>query len=340
VLDFAFFDSQIREAPGSILMRVQCSCGKSLNVADKLAGKRIRCPACSAVLTVAEESAPAAEEVEAPPAPPQKRQATEEGGAEAPRPAKKQAIAEEDEEVEVAPPANKKQPAAEEEEDEAPAPKKKRAAAGTSTLAGNQFVVKEQKQLFSGKKAYEIVDAASGEVVASATQKVSTMAMLLGMVMGKDNMSLTIEIRTKPDDELLFAVRRSGLFFKKVEALDADGKVLGSYKAKAFSLSGGFHIYDNKGKHFAEIRGKMFKSDYKFLAPDGETEMGTVSKTWGGLAKALLTGAQTYVVTIAPDYGDDSTAKIRMLGAAIAIDAMFAKASGGGGGGITSVAEE
>lgn len=40
---------------------VRCTCGKALSVKDELAGKRVRCPACKAVLEVppAERAAPA-----------------------------------------------------------------------------------------------------------------------------------------------------------------------------------------------------------------------------------------------------------------------------------------
>lgn len=33
-------------------IRVECDCGKSLNVPDKLAGKKGKCPACGAVLNI------------------------------------------------------------------------------------------------------------------------------------------------------------------------------------------------------------------------------------------------------------------------------------------------
>ena len=45
-----------------------CSCGKKLKMKDELAGKRIKCPACAAVLTVPE---PEAEEVELEPVEPE-----------------------------------------------------------------------------------------------------------------------------------------------------------------------------------------------------------------------------------------------------------------------------
>jgi uncharacterized protein YxjI len=196
---------------------------------------------------------------------------------------------------------------------------------GKTVLEKNKFIVKGQMKALSSKRAYEIADGDSGQTLGMATENVGFLAMLLGMAMGKDNMSMTIEVRQQSDNALLFSVRRSGLFMKKIQALDAQGQVLGTYKAKMFSLSGGFHVYDKDVKHFCEIKGNMFKAEYKFVTPDGATEMGSVSRTWGGLAKSLLTGTGTYGVQIAPAFADNTTAKILILGAAIAVDAMFKK---------------
>jgi uncharacterized protein (TIGR03067 family) len=44
-------------------MRVACGCGKTLKVADKPAGKKIRCPACREVLVAEEEMPEGAEDV-------------------------------------------------------------------------------------------------------------------------------------------------------------------------------------------------------------------------------------------------------------------------------------
>src|SRR5208283_4965852 len=133
-----------------------------------------------------------------------------------------------------------------------------KASGGILMLDRNKFLVKGQTQVFSSKKTYEIADGDSGQTLGLATQKAGLMATLLGMALGKDNMPMTIEIRKKADDALVFSVRRKGFIFKKVQVLDGQGQVMGSYKAKMFSLSGGFHVYDQEGKHVADIKGKMF----------------------------------------------------------------------------------
>jgi uncharacterized protein YxjI len=198
-------------------------------------------------------------------------------------------------------------------------------------LDGTRFAVSGKTGLLSSTTAYDIADGDSGKPLATATEKTSFLATLLGMALGKDNVSKTVEVRSKADDTLLFSVRRSGFFLKKVEVLDAEGKPLASYKAKMMSLSGGFHIYDPEGKHLAEIKGKMFKAEYQFVTPDAKP-MGSVSRTWGGLASSLLGGSGSYGVQIEPAFATDAKMKTIILGAAITIDTMFAKAKSRSGG--------
>ena len=130
------------------------------------------------------------------------------------------------------------------------------------------------------------------------------------------------------------------MLHQKVRVFDGEGKVAGTYKTKKFSRSGSFHIYDKDGKHFAEIKGRMFKDEYKFLAPDRTTEMGTVSKQWRGLAKELFAAGPAYGVEIAPAYAEDTRAKMLILGAALAIKGIFSQKAGKGGGKAEEGGEE
>src|SRR5262245_17726541 len=94
----------------------------------------------------------------------------------------------------------------------------------TSMLDKNNFVVKGQAKLLSSKKSYEIVDGDSTQPVATAKETTGFLASLTG--------SRTIEMRQKSDNALVFSVCRHGFPFKKVQALDAAGQVVGTYKAK------------------------------------------------------------------------------------------------------------
>ena len=192
-------------------------------------------------------------------------------------------------------------------------------------LEGNLYVVSEKAKMFSSRESY-VIRNGFGEEIGSAEQSTGMFAKLWGAIKGPP--STQIDFREKPDNSLVFTVRRRGFLFKKVEVVDAQGKIIGQFKAKRFSLKGGYHVYDGAGKHVAEIRGKLLKFEYVFYAPDGKTEMGKVSKKWGGAMKELFTSADTYGVEIKPAYVDDPKTKMLILGAAVAMDCLFGAKSG------------
>jgi uncharacterized protein YxjI len=196
-------------------------------------------------------------------------------------------------------------------------------------LEHTTFIVSEKGKVLSSRNSYEIRDEA-GKPLGTAEQSTTAMAKLIGMVKGPA--STKIEFRATGSAAPAFTVRRHGFLFKKVDVVDGSGKVVGRYKSKRFSLSGGFHVYDGAGKHLAEIRGKMLKSEYTFFSPDGKTELGKVSKKWGGAMKSLFTSADTYGVQIAPAAAGDERVKMLVLGAAVAIDCLMSTQGGASGG--------
>jgi uncharacterized protein YxjI len=189
-------------------------------------------------------------------------------------------------------------------------------------LDHTKFVVKSQSQKFSSKKSFEIANGKTGQKLGTGTDTTPFFSSLLGAV--------TIEVRDASNNNVVFTVRRSGWLFKKDEVLDPKEQVVGSYKGKRFSLSGGYHVYDKAGKHLADVQGKMLKAEYKIVTPDKSAEMGSVSRTWTGLAKSLATGDDTYGVQIAPKCAEDAAAKQLILGLSLAVESIFKKAAGKG----------
>ena len=198
-------------------------------------------------------------------------------------------------------------------------------------LERNTFVVKQKAKMMSSRNSYEILDE-EGKVIGTAEQSTGGLAKVLGMLLGDPPTQIEFREKTESGDPLVFTVRRTGYMFKKVQVVDSQGAVIGTYKAKRFSISGGFHVYDKDGKHVAEIRGQLLKSDYTFFQPDGKTEMGKVSKKWAGAMKEMFTSADTYAVQIDPTFAEQPTVKMLILGAAVAIDALMSTQGGASGG--------
>src|SRR5262245_5942787 len=108
-------------------------------------------------------------------------------------------------------------------------------------LDQNKFVVKSQGKAFSSKKNFEIIDGETGQVLGTAKDMTGFLPGLFG--------STVIEVRDASNNAHLFSVGRTGWLFKKDQVLNPQGNVVGRYKAKMFSLSGGFHVYGKDGKH-------------------------------------------------------------------------------------------
>ena len=191
-------------------------------------------------------------------------------------------------------------------------------------LEHNRFAVKEQVKFLSSTQTYAILDAESGEQVGTAQETIGLPIKLLRWVMSKHLLPTRVEVREKPDDSLVFTIRRGFYLFRsRVEVHDAQGTLVGYFRSKFFTISGGFHVYDKDDTHFAEVRGRLLGFDYRFLTPDGQVELGRVSKKWGGMMKELFTSADSYGVEINPDLAEQPMAKMLILAAVLAIDLIY-----------------
>ncbi|HJZ59193.1 MAG TPA: phospholipid scramblase-related protein [Gemmataceae bacterium] len=193
-------------------------------------------------------------------------------------------------------------------------------------LERNTFVIKEQVKVLSSVQTYDIFDAETGKAIGKAEETIGLFTKALRWVMSKHLLPTRLEVREKPDDSLVFVMRRGWYIFKsRVEVLDPDGELIGYFKSKVFTISGGFHVYDKNDKQFAEVKGKWVGFNYRFVTPDGKLEMGKVSKKLGalGLVKEMFTSADTFAVEIAPEFSDEPMAKMLILAACLAIDMIY-----------------
>lgn len=200
-------------------------------------------------------------------------------------------------------------------------------------LDRNKFVIKEKVKYISAVQSYDILDPDTGKAIGKAEETIGTVTQLLRWVMSKALLPTRMEVREQPDDSLVFAVRRGWYVFRsRVEVLDADGELIGYFKSKFFTISGGFHVYDKNDKHFAEVKGKLLGFDYRFLTPERDIEMGRVTKKLGamGIVKELFTTADTFGVEINESFADEPMAKMLILAACLAIDMIYKSESSGG----------
>jgi len=193
-------------------------------------------------------------------------------------------------------------------------------------LETNAYVVKEKVKILSSTATYDILDAESGEHLGTAQEKIGGLVKILRWFISKAIMPTRVEVREKPDGSLVFTVRRGAYIFRsRVEVLDAQGTLVGYFKSKVLTISGGFTIYDKDDKHFADVKGKMFGFNYRFVTPDGKIEIGKVSKKLSlkSALKEMFTSADTYQVEVNPELSDNPMHKMLVLAAALAIDIVY-----------------
>jgi uncharacterized protein YxjI len=200
-------------------------------------------------------------------------------------------------------------------------------------LERNRYVIKEKVKILSAVQSYDILDPEDGELIGTAQESIGVLTQMLRWFMSKQLLPTRLEVREKPDDSLVFSLRRGWYVFRsRVEVLDSQDQLIGYFKSKFFTISGGFHVYDKDDQHFAEVKGKLLGWNYRFLSPDGKVEMGKVSKKLGaaGVLKELFTSADTFGVEVSEDLAEEPMAKMLILAATLAIDLIYKSESRGG----------
>jgi uncharacterized protein YxjI len=201
-------------------------------------------------------------------------------------------------------------------------------------LECNSFAIQEHKKILSSVQSYDIKNGETGELVGVARENIGVFTQALRWVMSKQFLPTRVEVFEKPDDSLVFTLRRGFYIFRsRVEVHDAQGELVGYFKSKFFTISGGFHVYDKNDKYFAHVKGRLLGFDYRFLTEDGQVELGQVSKVIGGMAgiaRELFFSADHYFLKLNPDLAGQPMAKMLLLAATLAVDIIYKSESRGG----------
>jgi hypothetical protein len=200
-------------------------------------------------------------------------------------------------------------------------------------LECNSFAIEEHKKILSAVQSYDIKNGESGELVGFAREDIGFITQSLRWLISKQFLPTKVEVREKPDDSLLFTLRRGWYLFRsRVEVRDSQDALVGYFKSKFFTISGGFHVYDKDDKYFARVKGRLLGFDYRFLTEDDKVELGRVSKVIGGaggVARELFFSADHYYLEINPDLAEQPMAKMLLLAATLAVDLIYKSESRG-----------
>jgi uncharacterized protein YxjI len=192
------------------------------------------------------------------------------------------------------------------------------------------YLIREHIGVFKLTGTYDILDGGSGQQIAVAKEKKGLLNALAGMLVNKRNLPTRVDVHEGADTDgpVAFSITRGFSFLRPtVNVLAGDGSPIGAFKTRLLTLGGKFGVYDAAGREVAEVKGNWVGWDFRFTAANG-TELGVVSRRWGGIAKELFTSADNYVVAV---HQPDPAAATLLLAAGLAIDTVYKEDKGGGG---------
>ena len=193
----------------------------------------------------------------------------------------------------------------------------------------NSYLIREHVAMLKLTDTYDIFDGASGQQLAVAKEKKGLLNALAGLVMNKRNLPTRVDVHEGTDESgpIAFSITRGFSFLRPtVKVLAGDGSLIGTFKSRLLTLGGKFGVYDAAGNEVAQVKGNWVGWDFRFLASNG-TELGVVSRKWGGIAKEFFTSADNYVVAV---HHPDPAAATLLLAAGLAIDTVYKEGKSGG----------
>ncbi len=198
---------------------------------------------------------------------------------------------------------------------------------GVAMLECDIFAIQEHRKIISSVQCYDIKNAETGELLGVAFEKIGLLTRVLRWVVSKHLLPTLLEVLEKPDDSLVFSLRRSGYLFRsRVEVLDSMGVLVGYLSSKMLTIGGGFYVYDKNDKYFAEVKGNLIGFNYRFLSADGAVELGQVNKKiegLAGIAREVFFSVDNYLLCIHPELAEQPLAKMLLLATTLAIDLIY-----------------
>jgi uncharacterized protein YxjI len=181
----------------------------------------------------------------------------------------------------------------------------------------NTFVIDEKVAAFKLSNAYRVYDDKGREIGAIQEHK-SIFRILLGLFLSDSMLPFELNILNEDGRRVAQLKRGVTLFMSQVRIFDEMGRVVGSFQQKFTLLKPKFKLVDTLGHEIATIKGDW--KAWKFDITDASgLVIGSVTKSWNGLAKELFTTADKYVVNIDASVTDERQ-RIAIASVAAAID--------------------
>lgn len=185
------------------------------------------------------------------------------------------------------------------------------------------FFVREHVALLKLTDTFDILDPETSQPIGIIKEEPGVLVKILRVISKKSALPTRINAYETEGQPPVFTIKRGFTFIRaKTEVLDHAGNKLGYMKSKLLTIGGGLNVFDNDNRKVAEIKGDWRGWNFQMVDDSGR-QLGTISRSWGGLARELFTSADNYVVAIDPAVSSDAKLSTLLLAAAISLDMAY-----------------
>jgi uncharacterized protein YxjI len=189
----------------------------------------------------------------------------------------------------------------------------------TDLLTAERLVVNQKAKLIELTNQYLIRDADGNELGRIQQEGQSTLKKVLRFVGDVDQfLTHTLAIYDSSDAKVIEVIRPRKVFKSKFEVKDGSGRVVGRIVQNNVFGKISFDFQDASDTKLGAIKAENWRAWDFSIVDAQEQEIGRINKKFVGVAKAVFTTADNYVVDIQPTVTGDL--RLMTLGAALAID--------------------
>jgi uncharacterized protein YxjI len=186
-------------------------------------------------------------------------------------------------------------------------------------LTEERLVVNQKAKLIELTNQYLIRDAEGNELGRIQQEGQSTLKKVLRFVGDVDQfLTHTMAIYDSNDTKLVEVVRPRKVFKSKFEVKDGSGRMVGRILQNNVFGKITFEFQDASETKLGAIKAENWRAWDFAIVDANDNEIGRIDKKFVGVAKAMFTTADNYVVDIQPSVTGDL--RLMVLGAALAVD--------------------
>lgn len=184
------------------------------------------------------------------------------------------------------------------------------------------YFIKQEFALFKLTSKYFITNPETKATVAIAEENISNLQKFSRLLIKKRLLGTKVEIKSAATNEIVYTIKKSGIWAPVVNVMDATGNSIGYFKSKAFSIRGMFDVFTPDGAKVAAVTGEFMSWNYTFTDVTGK-HLGMVTKKWSGIGKEMFTNADNYMISISEPGESSSTIMPLLIIAGLAIDIVY-----------------